>query len=746
MIHFAVDERQRENRGRVSRIRLESLVLDESQEGSSWIELVLHQRWQIACKSVRRGDLLRVQCPMVSNSTHSAMQEHQLELYDDPSKVPATSQAMPTLYRRSADEADACSTLALKPRQPSESSAVCEVATLRELDDGFVRKDVLQLVREGENNGSRADDSVPRKEFHFSQKHHDLNTPASTEPATRDVHSREPDFAGCDTILTYRAETEGLKSGQKLRNRNVYGVVVEARAPSLTKGQDLRSELVLLDENADLDEFGQGNRSHAMYLHKFERNAERGLPYRAVGDVLLARRVEVFTYKNNRHGFQLQASGVGYSSFSLFAQENDSLEPIAYTGPRLRSGSQSTAYTATDAARIRSLRSWARRSLDTRVLNDSLRELYRSPSALFMRQGREPTVDVIGRLTHIENPETGTFRMAGNPASPDTPLPGQIELSVHGERYENRLDFEQWSSSWSLRPLDPSDWKVLLRDAETTTHAKNGDPGIKLSLKARSSTVLWLPVLRDYPPRKRLRLNSQVTRTHDQREAHENRSAPMTLESPTGPRNLRSVSPIGKQISLFGNNPLTRHGNMNMPISSISLVRSKYEEPGDATDAVFRIRCRVVRLLFPKRLENITRPWCHSCQEFLGCHSHDTSVRLYCSACRRSFHNHADPAVSWMYDACLTLEDEQGSRIDATAFGEEGARLFEPVQPVDFRSLRHAQARSDIEEVFAALLQPGSVIDCSVKPYFHESEHGTVTVSCTIFGTSLSSSILESQP
>lgn len=690
-------------------VRLNSLHLPASPDASATaIDVVLHGRWQRACASVRKDNLLQIECAVVKTSRDLEVNSFQLELKDP---IPSSQMGTPPkLYILSAD------------MQPMSS------VTYTTLSDGMVRSVAPQASSAPRSRSARVSIGESSRQYSY--------TP----------------------IAELWARTEGSRTvpsrGEKL---NVYGVVIDCRAPCTTRGPDLRCEVVVADESSLLT-----GELKTMVIFCFEKKPSDCIPFRSTGDIIRAHRIHVGRYNDSNTGVStVQGVGRFYSTFLLWSHEGTDFLPIASRDPVEvpSTGSSSTlnvthVVTSQDRDKITLLRNWAnsylfrkhkvhrpymRTVLEVTQAPPNADFLTRSFDLLCCVEGEAPLQLVEGNLKFIVSdglfaPQDGGRRMRV-----------ESENSLDQLEHEPSSQFVDYCPSWEGKPHGASSW-LLIRDVTIRTEGSNRVA--VLSVNRRTSTIVW------HPP------NSPEVRTMKEKfrgaRSTNHSSTPDVLQPPMevlhAQRTVKRSSTITRENgsssapvervrqtngSGFQPEPLRatvticKHPNEKVKISTIADIRNAIAE---RRFDPHRLKARARSCSVPRDLRLLCRPWCASCKKFMKI---DTDHQLVeCLWCSRTLRGNQGEEMQWAYCVCLTLEDASGGRLDAWIEGDQGSVFFRGSPPGNF--VHKVDKRRELLKTFQRLLSPDCEMDCCIVPYEYEDTFGLYQVACKIFATELS--------
>lgn len=479
------------------RLRLDALVADESQAGPPSIELYLYGRWRAAClPHLSRGVLVRVECANVSDAVDQEMHSHQLNMLDP--CLPPTRAAITQIWCLAPGSGEvrhvAYADLPVAGTRPEMRVTFAGAAAPARGVSAAVPRldDTAAHFPSGRAPGGRKKISV-------------LGAGQNAALRRKGADSKDGEYV--PSIASVWNDVTADRASNLGRKINVYGVIVEARAPCITRGPDVRSEVIIADHSSP---GSAGAAFRTMALHRFERRPGDAIPFRAVGDVIRAHRVQIAVHDDHKAKTRLiQGSAKYFSTFLLWAGDTDSDEPIAVLDPvvipsnEARAASKPIKHTVTpaDLVRVNELRAWGAAFLraSTAVDRPFLKTV---PEALarFRAQGSSSS-EPFDLICCFEGQPRGAvgvrFYVSDGTASssPAVPIRDFVEVlgcDVAKVSSGDSVPFEQFAPSWSVRPDAIPMW-LLIRDAYCT-HSPTGSnkPVFSLMVSSRTSTLIWL--------------------------------------------------------------------------------------------------------------------------------------------------------------------------------------------------------------------------------------------------------------
>ncbi|PXF41658.1 hypothetical protein BWQ96_08669 [Gracilariopsis chorda] len=282
------------------------------------------------------------------------------------------------------------------------------------------------------------------------------------------------------------------------RTVDVYGVILDCRAPCITNGQQLRSEIVIADESC----MSPSGTLRTFPIHCFIDDPTDAIPFRDVGDIVRIHRALLIDYTPQGDSPVRQGRVKYYSSVLLWRHDDHHYDPfITKSYNQLRqSHYHSSSPNAThkldqhDMSRVAALRKWSR--------NFVLRKYYSQrqylrivPEVLSAPQDAVFITKSFDLVCYVQHPqvaaENGTINMLvcyreEQGAEPTNILVTSQEPSQSRENLRS-FNFVHFCPSWNFRPNKPS-W-LLLRDVRIAHRGQQRI--IELSVSGRTSTLIW---------------------------------------------------------------------------------------------------------------------------------------------------------------------------------------------------------------------------------------------------------------
>lgn len=775
------------------------------------IDVFLAGKWRAGAKLIRKLSLVQIDCALVRRSADPLINPLSLEMKDPmPSNCHATHAAIHMLD-------DDC----------------VPVATLlyRELTSGF---------------------TVPR-------------TPSAPTPAPWASTRRTPRPSRASTGSTGRGHiytpiaelwdrTEHSSSRLGRDEKvNVYGVVIDCRAPCTTRGPDLRSEVVVADESSIRDGVDPSNLK-TMAIHCFEKNPGDCIPFRSVGDVIRAHRVNYRRYEDHMMGTStVQGVGRFYSTFLLWSYEGTDFTPVAFREP-VRVGNQEhvTARDVADMAtpqdreKVSTLRSWARNHLFKvqKVHRPYLRTVLEVSGAHSTADFLSKSFDLICLVEADLPDETdqGVLKFVISDGLLD--INGRkerllVESIVSPDHLAKAAQhgFVDFCPSWNSRPRTMPAW-LLIRDVKATF--RGPDRVMQLSVGKKTSTLIWHPnnspdVLQAKAKYDRAMGRNVAEEIVGGGLMHESNGGVQRTDTAMGvqqghsrgqPNLLTSGWQVGRQWQpgassggspTPGDQAVSRATNVDQqalnrnrritqkrsrpdpllhaePLASSSPPRRKGPLAGAASEGIngsangreigsnqfdetraktlqrnidsnattisshpnkrfkvstiaemqmavangksapYRLQASARSCISPRDVRFACRPWCRTCEQFLTVDLNEEKA-LECLQCSERFFSMGDPKIKWAYSVRLNLEDDSGGRIECWIEGKEAAEFFSEIPATSL--LSNTEERKRVSMCLRALLNPKNRLDCCVKPYEYQDEHGVYRIACKLFATAL---------
>jgi hypothetical protein len=491
-----------------NRLRLDPLVADESQSGPSSIELMLHGRWRGVFKGVQKKDIVRIECATVTHALDQEIHPHQLELFDPVRDISKASFIRIFVQFSGAGHDKQFQVAVYESLAQGLTTYHGQNSRQHRVTPGEKEKLDRKDAQEHVSHLSQYRASLPGSKDSardFSEREH--------RPAPRS-RKRSPKFSVLNSGQAQQRNHEYALSIRALWDRtlhdrptapgekiNVYGVIIEARGPCITKGTDMRSEVVIVDESSPSPTSDCAD-IRTLRLHRFELLPQDSIPFCSVGDVIRAHRVHLDVYEDRRNGVSiLQGSGRYYSTYVLWSGASDSHEPIATLQPvRTAKSSErpdNVQHTITDwdRARVAKLRVWGAGFLKASEAIDRP-FLHTVPQMLqLLRKGpiRQP-FDLICYFEREEEDGSENMQFYISGRRPEC-AGGNVLVKVIGcpvDRVQgDPVSFEMFSPSWRLRKhVKPS--CLLIHDAYCLGSTEDAQPLVHLMAGDKTSTIIWL--------------------------------------------------------------------------------------------------------------------------------------------------------------------------------------------------------------------------------------------------------------
>lgn len=439
----------RDDAGTLLRLRLQAVPAPPTS-----IDLNLHGRWKTVLSAVKKQQLLQISGASVRRSQDPDINNLQLELQDD---------------------------------------IGAEKATISLLDDSARPVSIVQ--------GSQLDRGAYPVEN---------STPAPpptwASPAALNGNRSRPRIqmaaAGSEHTYTPIADIYDNLEAYTKKKINIYGVVVDARAPCTTRGPDLRGEIVVADESSIRDmRDGQALKTIAIYC--FERDPAHCIPYRSVGDVVRCHRILTGKYQDQYSDIpRLQGVARFYTTLLLWAHDSTKFEPFGGREAVPIKGRRETIthiITPQDHDRITSLRRFAMEYLFSRhkMYRPFVRTVLEVNNADDCAEFLGKSFDLVCRFEREEpdanNPDKLQFLVSDgllNNGKGGQSLKVESNVSFDQSHFADgkHEKFEEFCPSWSIHPRDKPSW-LMIRDV--SVKIVNGERRILLGVSRKTSTLVW---------------------------------------------------------------------------------------------------------------------------------------------------------------------------------------------------------------------------------------------------------------
>lgn len=324
--------------------------------------------------------------------------------------------------------------------------------------------------------------------------------PAEEEP--RQPEARKSIRDGARNDYSSIAELVDPQSFAFKKKVNLYGVIMECRAPCPTKGIHMRSEVVVADESS-CREMGMDGRLKVLPMYCFEAEPHDAIPFRAVGDIIRAHRVELCRYDNGIGNTIIQTSVRFFSTIILWQHDSNDFVPLSsrppvstrtFPNPPRDITQNITNY---DRERITSLRNWTREYLfkEHTITRPFLRTVLEINLALDTDVFLHKSFDFlcyVEREVSDEGNSDNLELLVSDGLFPDGEKAQKIIVKSDPSFRERpslrRFTFLDFCPSWALRPRPFPCW-VLIRDVHIEIHDSRRI--IMLDVGRRTSTLVW---------------------------------------------------------------------------------------------------------------------------------------------------------------------------------------------------------------------------------------------------------------
>lgn len=734
--------------GQIQGVRLKDLTpANELQSGPTEIDLYFEGRWKIACSGIEKNDIVRVSNCSVTKSKADFTEVHPNRLVVDER---ARFDKNCILVFRKHPQPDAPSSMPVI-RHPSQHAY----------------EQVLSVNKNSLDQGVVMQHHIPQGRL--------------PQVMRRVTPSRE---APCERHHTYASIgalwNEFIVAGQRpevRRKVNLYGVVVNARAVSSSRGPDRFSEVVLIDPSSV--EHTSNGQPVSLRLFRFHKEPSDSLPFRAVGDIFRAHRVDIAKYIDPKTKMpSLQARSFKFSTFVLWAGEDDSLRPPYASlkecdalDKKPDSGPSHHTITDNDKETIKLLRKWSREYLtqtrsfpgiDARGINDlgvpSPHNIIRTVDDIvdpsFKPSRAQEQFDLVGLYERTAQVDQNSirFHLTG-------PQERQFQPRVLVESEatsEDEPGFTSVALSWTLRPPSERSW-ICIRDPIVVR--ENSTTKILLRYARHTTTLMWLP---KYVPYARYAIHKRPASGQRRARAETIPSPPLLRangagQHQNGPEPRPSVVPDPRIVTTHSN----KEKNFT-PISAIYGIMRKHQG-----SAAFRVRGRIGGIIEPDDVRLTCRPWCEKCGLYLkavACpkkgaengvengvenggendgEGTGSSKQFTCDGCKKTIDSLEHPDVKWAYLVRFVLEGSDAhvlSRAECVIEGKEGDTFFNGVHASNLFS--NTNRRRAVAQRLKTLLTRTNEIDCCLMPYTYVSADTRARhLAFKVFGTRMVSEV-----
>lgn len=706
-------------------VLLTPLIAPESQSLASSIELRFRGRWRSACAFLRKRDIICVYCARVEPSADPEIHDAQLVLLDGPAATRGTrvrtSRPPPALFLLHPDARPRRATHVItaahlaEGRLPCGSSAGAPPPPASPVPPGSPAPPEDPVTPDAPAPSTFARPAFVRPRGR-PRKKRARTTPPPRTYAYRTIESLWQEAESLPTIDGGRRSSLG-------GTFNTYGVIIEARAASVTARTDLRSELILVDETSlrSTDALAQ---RRTLVAYWFSRDPRRALPFRAVGDIVRCHRLQLGRYTDGSGRVHVQGAAQSHSAFVLWAPDGE--EPLTCLGP---SGSHNDAIiTEGDRARVEALQAFSRTFVAGMAPPPRSPFLRTVTDVLQAHRGAEMFAipfDIVARFNPTEEPDGAPdalrfcVRDGREGAVGDATL--RVKSVVSGDHLAkcNDYPFRHFAQSYDLgiaaSKEGDAQWMVI-----TDVLAAMSDDGTRaltMSVGKRTSTVLWLP---PSAPQVRSHITAPVETEPEAQNAPSNAAlqevaALMEAEAAEAREAVRNA--LNTRWRSVGT-----HKGVHIPVVSVlSVLRAAERKEW----TLARVRARVRSWVAPSDIRCVALPYCAACDEYRAAEGE------LCASC--------GDACGWGYLARLVLADDNGTWIYAWVEGEHATTFFgaSKQSAVPCNVAKNRSAAAHIKKVSDALLRADTRLDCLVQPYGVTDDNGVVHFACRVLYTTV---------
>ncbi|KAI0558840.1 Telomeric single stranded DNA binding POT1/CDC13 [Gracilaria domingensis] len=276
------------------------------------------------------------------------------------------------------------------------------------------------------------------------------------------------------------------------RTVNLFGVVVDCRAPCTTNGTDLRCEIALADESCVLPD----GDLKKIFVHRFVAKPSDAIPFRQLGDIVRIHRAALISYSSFGKPAVRQGRLKFYSTLLLWKHEATGFTPYLQhcqaQGDSLARGPSPDPVDTQDKFKITALRKWTNdfffaQYKSQRQYLRTVPEILNAPcGAIFLSKSFDLIcyIHQYPRSDRDSNLVLTATDGAGSSAN-------RILISSQ-EPWKTRgiprmFSFFDFCPSWSFHPTSGS-W-LLVRDARVVQNGNRRE--IQLTVSGRTSTLIW---------------------------------------------------------------------------------------------------------------------------------------------------------------------------------------------------------------------------------------------------------------
>lgn len=377
----------------------------------------------------------------------------------------------------------------------------------------------------------------------------------------------------------------------KWKRVNLFGVIVDCRAACRTRGNDFRTDLILVDESSISSENHNGDGiMRKIIAYDFNRDTDMGLPFRAYGDIVRIQHALVNFYYD-RSSNNISPKQVMMKSFStclLWKHDDDSSDPIAVregrpgnrftfssANPSPRGNSRDTGiherrYNISDydKNRVKELRKFVRERLMPRRI-EVVRPFMRTVSQLFELAdtgGAKKSTDVLCWVEHdVDDCENGAADIHMVVSDGADVQGGKRKMHVISKMSNDQWDcaknipFVNFQPCWKVRPELPC-W-ALIKDA--TLECGDSEPYLSIFFGLHTSSILFqnqgAPLVRMF--HEKVAESAANENVHDYGYGGGDVEDPADISAITRPQ---QSSPPRSAIGGTGNTTMAATGNENV--------------------------------------------------------------------------------------------------------------------------------------------------------------------------------------
>ncbi len=706
----------------LSKIMLTPLVNPQSQSEPSAIEVYFHGRWRKACSFLKKRDIICVSNARVEQANDGDIHEWQLAFHDEKEKRGRFRKRVRTGSQQS--QSDRISAMFVLTGDTSATRRPTAVVCSNRLDDGQI-----PLNYTGNGRGTNGSNSIPAE------------LAAATNNKRLKARLANDRSYLYPTIASLHERAEGIQAANAYRSKgeifHVYGVIIDARSPSICTGPDLRSYITIIDESS----VGGTNAIAGfkpLEVYRFDVDPRNGTPFCVRGDVVRCHRLQLSRYDDKKGVRHVQGHAQCHSTFLLWAGDTEDDEPIVRMCPTRGPGKKPDAQhtlTENDRLRVNALRKFSRRYIAEEPMkldNPWLKTVDEVVNAPFGAPFLATSFNLIGKFVHGPNDSMaglGQVRFSmkdGREGKEDVIMEIESAMSHEHRSKCGQFTFESFVRSIRTHFEAKRDAKwILIQDVGLLARDAAKVSG-KLTVGRHTSTVQWLP---DYAAEVRALLsedNNSAANMNDkmptdggENDTAVNNAVPAqprandrensmngVATGQTSAQALREVAEAVQAEKRAGQQAVKdamasrwrivgKHEGMHLPVSTIRQVVEAALRDDRTPKRVQAIVCSWVE---PTDLRAATRRYCNACTDFVV---GDGSA---CSVCGLS--------TTWAWRVRWTIADEEGCNIYAWIYHRDGEKFFgRPPRRLGIDSCKWVRR-------FAERLVADDVrLDCIVVPY-----------------------------